>query len=117
MSYKVTVLATLMAVFMSVFAIVLSVSGVSLAQVEEEKSSLGLYNDEVLNHAISFLVPTTYAAVRTDHGLPMTNVPYRYSAYFFILAIIFSNVYRTYKKGHDEQMPGGLSWGGRSEPA
>lgn len=109
MSYKITVFATVLAVLMSVMAIVSSISGISISTREEE-SLLSIYGGELLTQSISVLVPTTYAAVRTDHGLPMTNVPYRYSAYFFILAIIFSHVYRTYKRERDGQISGEFSW-------
>jgi hypothetical protein len=48
------------------------------------------------------------ARTRIDHGLPMTRIPYRYSAYLFLLAIVVTQMYRTYRR--DRQTPRNTSF-------
>jgi hypothetical protein len=57
--------------------------------------------EEELPAFLPFVIPTANAATRIDHGLPMTNVPYRYSMYLFILAIALSNIYFMVRKTRD----------------
>ncbi len=43
-------------------------------------------------------VSSAEARERVEHGLPMTRVPYRYSVYFFMLAIILTNVFDSVRR-------------------
>ncbi len=50
---------------------------------------------------VAMLTPILSAAEardRIEHGLPMTRVPFRYSIYFFMFAIILVNVFDTVRR-------------------
>jgi hypothetical protein len=60
------------------------------------------YIEEDASYSIlPFVIPTAHAATRIDHGLPMTNIPYRYSTYLFLLAIALSNLYYMVRRTRD----------------
>jgi hypothetical protein len=48
--------------------------------------------------ALTPVVSSAEARVRIDPGLPMTRVPFRYSIYFFMLAIILTNVFDSVRR-------------------
>ncbi len=85
----------------AVFALVITATPLVLGVIQNQTTQ-GRIVEEPAHSILTLVIPTAYAATRIDHGLPMTNIPYRYSTYLFLLAIALSNLYYMVRRTRDD---------------